>query len=83
PAGQVLQVGIRAGGNRVTAFTTPALGDGARLFVFAIGLLAKTPREQAGFQLMTLDGQGVVRFVRQNPTIYAFHAAPDVRAIDI
>ncbi len=48
PSGQSLQLGIDAGGAAVTAFTAPALPDGADLFVIATGLLEALPREGSG-----------------------------------
>ena len=83
PAAKELEVGIRAGGARVTAFTTQPLNEGSKLFVFAMGLLGKTPREADGFVLMTLDAHGAVRTVRQNPVVYALHASPDAPAVDL
>lgn len=83
PAGQALQVGIVAGGARVTAFTTPALPAGAELFVIATGRLGKQPRESDGFSLLAVGPTGAIGFIKQNPTVYALHASPDAPAVDI
>ncbi len=83
PAGAALQVGIAAGGNTVTAFTTPALPDGAPLFLIATGELGSLPREAAGFGILAVGPTGVVGLIKQNPTVYALHASPDAPAVDI
>lgn len=84
PAGEALQVGIWAGDPlaRVTAFTTPALPE-ANLFLIATGLLAETPRDDAGFGLLAVGPQGTVGLIRQNPVVYALHGSPDAPAVDI
>lgn len=83
PAGSALQVGIAAGGDTVTAFTTPALPDGAPLFLIATGELGSLPREATGFGILAVGPTGVVGFIKQNPTVYALHASPDAPAVDI
>jgi hypothetical protein len=84
PAGQELQVGIRAGGSRVTAFTTPQLPEGANLFVIATGRLTdRLPREDDGFSLLAVGPAGTVGFIRQNPVVFALHGSPDAPAVDI
>ncbi len=83
PAGQALQVGIDAGGARVTAFTTPELPAGADLFVIATGRLGDLPREATGFGLLAVGPSGVVGLIKQNPVVYALHASPDAPAVDI
>ncbi len=82
PANTALQIGIRANGNRVTAFTTPPLPDGAQLFVIATGLLSEHPRTNNSFSLLAVADQSL-GFIRQNPTIYALHDAPDAPNVDI
>ena len=81
PAGAPLQIGIGAGGVRQTAFTTPALPDGAGLLVIATGFLSHLPRERDGFGLLAVGPSGTVGFVRQNPLVYALHASPDAPAV--
>jgi hypothetical protein len=81
-AGEPLQIGISAGGQRVTAFTTPALPEGASLFVIATGLTGKLARESDGFGLLAVGPDGTVGFIRQNPVVYALHASPDAPAVD-
>jgi Domain of unknown function (DUF4397) len=83
PAGAALQVGITAGGNRVTAFTTPALPAHANLFVIATGLLAKQPREDAGFALLAVGPSGTIGFIKQNPKVYALHGVQALGPVDI
>ena len=85
PAAQALQVGIWAGSPlaRVTAFTTPALPDGAELFVIATGRLAAKPRVTDGFALLAVAPTAAVGFIKQNPVVYALHASPDAPAVDI
>jgi hypothetical protein len=83
PAGTALQVGITAGNQRVTAFTTPALPDGAPLYVIAAGELGAAPRAQTGFVLMAVGPDGLVGAIRQNPFVYALHASPDAPAVDL
>jgi hypothetical protein len=81
-SGAALQIGIAAGGATVTAFTTPYLPEGAELFVIATGGLGKLPREADGFELLAVGPNGTVGFVKQNPTVYAFHASPDAPCVD-
>jgi hypothetical protein len=83
PAGQALQVGIAAGGARVTAFTTPALPAGAELFVIATGRLGDLPRTTTGFSLIAVGPTGLVGIIKQNPVVYALHASPDAPAVDV
>jgi hypothetical protein len=83
PAGQALQVGIAAGGNRVTAFTTPALPAGGELFLIAAGRLGDLPRTATGFAVIAVGPSGLVGIVKQNPVVYALHASPDAPAVDV
>jgi hypothetical protein len=83
PSGSPLQIGIDAQGQRVTAFTTPSLPDGADLFVIATGLLAKLPREAEGFDLLAVGPKGSIGFIKQNPSVYALHASPNAPAVDL
>lgn len=83
PSGAALNIGIGAGGNRVTAFTTPALPDGANLFVIAVGRLADLPRVGTGFSLLAVGPAGVIGRIQQDPQVYAVHASPDAPAVDI
>lgn len=84
PSGEALQVGIRlAGGDRVTAFTTPALPDGEEIFVIATGSLAQPARADDGFSLLAVASTGSLGFIKQNPVVYALHGSPDAPAVDI
>ena len=84
PSGEALQVGIRvAGGDRVTAFTTPALPDGEEIFVIATGTLAQPARADDGFSLLAVASTGSLGFIKQNPVVYALHGSPDAPAVDI
>lgn len=83
PAGQKLQVGIAAGGQTVTTFTTPELPAGGEILVIATGLLGKLPREAQGFSLLAVGPDGAIGFVKQNPGVYALHASPDAPAVDL
>lgn len=84
PAGQPLQVGVVAGGSTVTAFSTPALPEGADVFAIASGELSKLPRQDTGFALLALlPGGGTTAWLRQNPRLHALHASPDAGPVDI
>ncbi len=85
PAGDPLQVAILLDStlDRVTAFTTPALPEGADLFVIATGLLQSLPREESGFGLLVVGPDGVVGLLRQNPMLYVLHASPDAPPVDL
>jgi hypothetical protein len=84
PSGEALQVGIRvAGGDRVTAFTTPALPDGEEIFVIATGTLTSPARADDGFSLLAVASTGSLGFIKQNPVVYALHGSPDAPAVDI
>jgi Domain of unknown function (DUF4397) len=83
PADTALQVGIRAGGDRVTAFTTPALTSGSTYTIVATGLLAKLPREADGFVLVAVPSTGAAASIKQNPVVYALHGSPDAPAVDV
>lgn len=82
-AGQAMQIGITAGGSRVTAFTTPALPAGAQLLVIATGLLGKKANAADGFGLLAVGETGTVGLIRQNPRVYALHAGADAPAVDL
>ena len=81
-SGESLQIGISAGGQRVTAFTTPELPEGADLFVIATGLVGELAREDDGFTLLAVGPDGTVGFIRQNPVVYALHGSPDAPTVD-
>lgn len=82
-SGEPLQIGISAAGQRVTAFTTPALPEGASLFVIATGLTQKLAREADGFGLLAVGPDGTIGLLRQNPVVYALHASPNAPAVDV
>ena len=79
PAGQPLQIGVRTGDTRVTAFTIPELPSRGEVFVIATGQLSAKPRETNGFSLLAA-GLG---FIKQNPVVYALHGSPDAPPVDI
>jgi hypothetical protein len=81
-AGKAEQIGISANGQRVTAFTTPELPEGAQLFVIATGLTGKLAREADGFALLAIGPDGSLGFIKQNPIVYALHASPNAPAVD-
>lgn len=83
PAGAPLQIGVGAGGKRVTAFTTPKLPDGGDITVIATGLLGKLAREKSGFSLLAVAESGAIGFIRQNPLVYAVHGGVDAPAVDV
>ncbi len=83
PAGSALQVGIQSGGADVATFTTPALESGSEILLIAAGLLGKKPRETNGFALLAVLPDGTTAFIRQNPIVYALHAAPDAGNVDV
>ena len=83
PAGESLQIGVRvAGGDRVTAFTTPELPSDD-LFVIATGSLVEPARAEDGFSLLVVGPDGSLGFLKQNPVVYALHGSPDAPAVDI
>ena len=83
PAGESLQIGIRvAGGDRVTAFTTPEL-PADDLFVIATGSLVEPARDEDGFSLLVVGPEGSLGFIKQNPVVYALHGSPDAPGVDI
>lgn len=82
-AGESLQIGIAAGGNRVTAFTTPPLPEGEQILVIATGLVAERANEVDGFALLAVGVDGAIGFIKQNPMVYALHASPDAPAVDL
>ncbi len=83
PAGEELQVAIGAGGERVTAFTTPRLPEGDNVMIIATGLLGKLAREDDGFALLAVGNGGSLGFIRQNPVVHALHASPDAPEVDL
>ncbi len=83
PADESFQVGIIAGEQRVTAFTAPALPEGAELLVVATGRLDRLPREADGFSLLAVFPEAPFGFIRQNPVVYSLHAGPDAPEVDI
>jgi hypothetical protein len=85
PSGTALQVGITASesAERVTAFTVPALPEGAEVFVVATGLLERKPRDAQGFLLLAVGPEGALGQLWQNPVVYALHASPDAPEVDV
>ncbi len=85
PAGRPLQLGVLTGEPRrkVTAFTVPALPEGAQVFLVATGLLSAPSREDAGFALLAANPDTTIGFVRQNPVVYVLHASPDAAPVDV
>ncbi len=83
PSDTALQIGIIAGGEKVTAFTTPELPEGGELFVIATGLLSDLPRVDSGFALLAVGPDGAIGLVKQNPRVYAVHGSPDAPNVDI
>ena len=83
PSGASYQIGIAAGGSRVTAFTTPVLTEGADGLIIATGQLGRLPREDAGFSLLAVEADGSSGWIRQNPVVYAVHASSDAPPVDI
>lgn len=82
PAGANLNIGIWAGGGRVTSFTTPALAN-ETYFIIATGLLGSTANAADGFGLLAIGPEGTIGLIRQDPVVYALHAGPDAPAVDI
>ncbi len=82
-SGEALQIGIVAGGSRVTAFTTPELPEGAELLIVATGLVAEPGDAGDGFSLLAVGPEGSVGFIRQNPIVYPLHASPNAPAVDL
>lgn len=82
-AGAELQIGIAAGGQTVTAFTTPELPEGAEILVIATGLVSEKADEADGFSLLAIGPTGALGFVKQNPFVYALHASPNAPAVDL
>lgn len=84
PSGDPLQVGIlEAGGDKVTAFTTPALPAASEIFLIATGSLSNPARDDDGFALLAVGPGGSLGFIKQNPVVYALHGSPDAPAVDI
>lgn len=83
PSGEALQVVVLAGGERVTAFTTPALPDSEEILVIATGSLAQPAGADDGFSLLAVFADGTSAFIKQNPVVYALHGGPDAPAVDI
>jgi hypothetical protein len=83
PADSQVQIGVESGGQTLTAFTTPELEVGSDVFIIATGLVSALPRQSTGFSLLTVGQDSVSNFVRQNPTLYAFHGSPDAGPVDI
>lgn len=83
PAGAPVQLGVRVGERRLTAFTVPALPEGAQVFLVATGLLSESSRGDAGFALLAANRDATIGFVRQNPEVYVLHASPDAPAVDV
>ncbi len=82
PADKPLALGIDVGGQRVTAFTTPSLADGADLLIIATGLLGSLARQPSGFALLVVGPNGNLGFIQQDPLLYTLHASPDAPEVD-
>ncbi len=82
-SGQALQLGVVAGGARVTAFTTPELPEGAELLVIATGLVGEPGDDTDGFSLLAVGPDGSIGFIRQNPIVYPLHASPNAPPVEL
>ncbi len=59
PGGSPLTIGVVAGGETVTTFTTPALAAGTEYFIIATGLLAQSDiMADDAFKLLAVDEDG-------------------------
>ncbi|WP_223639616.1 DUF4397 domain-containing protein [Corallococcus sp. EGB] len=83
PSGAAFQVGLRTGGKALTSFTVPAAGSGTDTLIIATGLMSAPARAGDGFSLLTAGRDGTLAILRQNPTVYVLHAAPDAPALDL
>ncbi len=83
PSDQALQIGIRAQGQPVTAFTTPVLPEGGQLLLIAAGSLNTPARLPGAFSLLEYDVNTQLAQLRQNPTVVVVHASPDAPAVDL
>ena len=84
PSGEALQIALRAeGGDKITAFTTPALPANSELFVIATGSVVQPARADDGFSLLAVAPSGSIGFIKQNPVVYAVHGSPDAPAVDV
>lgn len=81
PAGAALALGIDAGGNRVTAFTTPSIPANAQLLAIATGFLSGSKRDR-NFGLLVVGGRGTVGLLKQDPVVYTLHGSPNAPAVD-
>jgi hypothetical protein len=81
PAGVSLQVAATAGG--AIPFTLPAFNTGDRVLAIATGRLATRANEVDAFGLLALGPDGVIGFIRQNPTVHIFHGSPNAPTVDI
>lgn len=82
-SGMKLQLGVTANGQRVTAFTTPELPEGAELLLIATGRVGADLEASDSFSVLAVGPDGALGFIRQNPFVYALHAGPDAPAVDL
>ncbi len=82
-AGEFLQLGIVAGGRRVTSFTTPMLASGSELYLVATGFVGRHAHAADGLALVAIGASTTSGFLRQNPLLYTLHASPDAPAVDV
>jgi hypothetical protein len=82
-SGMKLQLGVAANGERVTAFTTPELPEGAELLLIATGRVGADLEASDSFSVLAVGPDGAIGFIRQNPFVYALHACPDAPAVDL
>lgn len=82
PAGEPIQIAIRANGDRITAFTAQ-LEAGSTSYVLATGIPGLyAPGSTLGFKLLATDADGGETFIDQNPWIFAVHGSHDTPPVD-
>lgn len=90
PGGSPLVVGILAGGDLVTTFTTPPLTAGVEYYLIAAGLVSQAdPTADDAFKLLAVDENGTASFIEQDGPdagsvlLRAVHASPDAPSVDV
>ena len=76
------RIQLLEGNALLTTFTAPPLAEGDEILLVATGLLGSLAREDDGFSLVAVSGQGALGRIRQDPQVFTVHGARDAAVLE-
>jgi hypothetical protein len=74
---------VRIGIGGKVSVTLPPIPTGAGLHLITTGLVSARPNAPDAFGVLVVDEDGVVAFVRRDPTLYVLNASPGASTLDV